>query len=99
MCQGCCGEASPASSSIGGVPMALSAWWQGDPLPALAPLSGFRAGVEHDVDLLAGLTSLPREELRARFDAGHRAYLARLDDTAVAYGWVATLSATVGELV
>ena len=77
--------------------MALWTWWRGDPLPILAPLSAFRVEVERDVDVLAPVTALEPAEVRARLDAGHRAFLARLGGAPVAYGWAATLAAAVGE--
>ena len=78
--------------------MALWSWWQGDALPDLAPLPTFRAGVERDADVLHPLAGLAAQEIAARLGAGHRAYVARLDGTPVAYGWVATLAAAIGEL-
>jgi GNAT superfamily N-acetyltransferase len=54
--------------------------------------------VEHDACVLHPLTGLTAEEIEACLGAGHRAYVARLDGTPVAYGWVATLAAAIGEL-
>jgi hypothetical protein len=78
--------------------MALATWWQGDPLPGLSHLPGFQVEVGTDVDRIAGLTSLEREEVVARLSAGHRIYIASLDGTPTSYGWVATLSSSIGEL-
>jgi hypothetical protein len=78
--------------------MALWTWWLGDPSPALAPLPAFRAGREDDLDLLVRLTGLDAGEVRSRLDSGHRAYVARLEDTPAAYGWVASMAASIGEL-
>jgi GNAT superfamily N-acetyltransferase len=78
--------------------MALATWWRGDALPTLAPLAGFRAGVTDDAALLAGLAALDPAEVRARLDGGHSPYVASLDGDPVAYGWVAGVGATIGEL-
>jgi GNAT superfamily N-acetyltransferase len=78
--------------------MALASWWRGDALPTPAPLAGLTIGVNDDVALISGLTGLLPDEVTARLDAGHRCYLARLDGLPVSYGWVATLSASIGEL-
>lgn len=78
--------------------MALATWWRGDALPQPAPLPGLRVGVCDDAEVIGGLTGLADDEVAARLAAGHRAYLAWLDETPVSYGWVATLSASIGEL-
>lgn len=78
--------------------MALWTWWQGDPLPALAPSDGLDTIVDREADKIAHLTALDTQEVADRLAAGHRAYLARLDGEPVAYGWVASLAASIGEL-
>jgi GNAT superfamily N-acetyltransferase len=78
--------------------MALATWWGGDPLPPLAPLAGFSAGPTRDEEILARLNNLPPAEVRRRLRAGHRPYLAYIEGTPVAYGWVATRQAEIGEL-
>ncbi|HET7035186.1 MAG TPA: GNAT family N-acetyltransferase [Thermomicrobiaceae bacterium] len=78
--------------------MALSTWWQGDPLPELAPLPGLTVAACADVARLAAINGIAAGEAEARLAAGHRAYLAALDGEPVAYGWVATVGADVGEL-
>jgi GNAT superfamily N-acetyltransferase len=78
--------------------MALATWWQGDALPELSRLPGFQVEIGADVDQIAQLTSLERDEVVARLDAGHRIYIASLDSTPTSYGWVATLSSSIGEL-
>jgi GNAT superfamily N-acetyltransferase len=52
---------------------------------------------DNDVTL-ARLNRIPLAEVRARRRDGHRPYVAYLDDAPVAYGWVATRSASIGEL-
>jgi GNAT superfamily N-acetyltransferase len=78
--------------------MALASWWGGDPLPPLSPLTGFSAGPTHDEQILAHLNGLAPAEIRRRLQAGHRPYLGYLAETPVAYGWVATRQAEIGEL-
>jgi GNAT superfamily N-acetyltransferase len=78
--------------------MALATWWQGDPLPTLSPLPGFHVEVGEHVDQIARLTSLERGEVTARIGAGHRIYIASLGGAPTSYGWVATLSSSIGEL-
>ncbi len=78
--------------------MALATWWGGDTLPSLSPLAGFSAGPTHDEPTLARLNNLPPAEIRRRLRAGHQPYLAYLNETPVAYGWVATRQAEIGEL-
>lgn len=65
------------------------------PLPHDASLDCHR---EDDADLLASLQSRPVDDIRRRFIDGHRAYVARLDGEPAAFGWVATATATIGEL-
>lgn len=78
--------------------MALATWWRGDHLPALTPLPGFDAGPTEDAALPARLAGLDMGEVQKRLAAGHRPYVAWLDSEPVAYGWVATDTAQIGEL-
>jgi GNAT superfamily N-acetyltransferase len=78
--------------------MALSTWWHGDALPHLATLPDLAVHVETDVTRLADLTDLEPGEVAARLVAGNRPYVATIDGQPAAYGWVATIAATIGEL-
>ncbi|HET8522744.1 MAG TPA: hypothetical protein VFL82_05895 [Thermomicrobiales bacterium] len=78
--------------------MALATWWRGDFLPQLSPLSGFQVEVGTDVTRIAALISLGEGEVETRLAAGHRIYIAMLDGRPTSYGWVATLSSSIGEL-
>jgi GNAT superfamily N-acetyltransferase len=53
---------------------------------------------ETDANIMAGLQSKNEDDMRRRFDEGHRAYVARIDGVPAAWGWVATRTAAVGEL-
>lgn len=78
--------------------MALATWWIYDPAPHLPGRLRFHGRPAADDAGLARLNRLPLTEVRARRAAGHRPYLGYLDDQPVAYGWVATHTASIGEL-
>ncbi len=78
--------------------MALAAWWSSDPLPSLSPLPGFAATVASDAVSLARINRITADEVKARRAAGHRPYIGYLDAIPTAYGWVATDTASIGEL-
>ncbi|MCC6453810.1 MAG: GNAT family N-acetyltransferase [Caldilineaceae bacterium] len=78
--------------------MAFAIWWQGDLLPALSEINGFSAGIEDDAQLLARMAKLEVSEVERRLHEGHRPYVARIGNEPVAYGWVATQRAHIGEL-
>ncbi|MCQ3930779.1 MAG: GNAT family N-acetyltransferase [Chloroflexi bacterium] len=78
--------------------MALATWWKNDPLPLLRPLANFTTGLANNHLLMARLNRLPIDEVRQRLQAGHRPYIGYWEGQPVAYGWVATESASIGEL-
>jgi hypothetical protein len=78
--------------------MALATWWRSDTLPSLPVIPGFHAAVSDDDVMLARLNRIPLVEVRARRRDGHRPYVGRLHGIPVTYGWVATRSASIGEL-
>jgi GNAT superfamily N-acetyltransferase len=51
-----------------------------------------------DIDQITRVTALAAEEVGARLAAGHRIYIASVDGIPASYGWVATVSASIGEL-
>jgi GNAT superfamily N-acetyltransferase len=65
--------------------MALATWWHGDALPALPPLTGFRAAATDDVTLVARLDALTEEEVRARLPGHHRPYVATIGELGVSF--------------
>ena len=69
-----------------------------DPSPTLMPLAGFEVHQVWDATFMARLQNRTVEEMSARFDAGHRAYVAWRNEEPAAWGWVATSSAHIGEL-
>ena len=78
--------------------MTFATWWRGDHLPTVPPLKGLIAGTTDDTGLLAALAHLDIAEVQRRRHEGHRPYVAWLDNQPVAYGWVATQRAQIGEL-
>ena len=66
--------------------------------PALAPLPGLAVAREDDAFIMATLQGRTMEEMQRRFADGHRAYVATIYGVPVAWGWVATRAATIGEL-
>jgi len=69
-----------------------------DASPALMPLAGFEVHQVWDAEFMARLQNRSVNDMHARFDAGHRAYVAWRHEEPAAWGWVATTSAHIGEL-
>lgn len=69
-----------------------------DPMPAIAPLPSLSVRAESNVAAMAQLQQRDEAEIERRFNARHRAYVACIDDRPVAWGWVATDTASIGEL-
>ena len=65
---------------------------------ALPPLVFMSVRRESNAWRMAALQSRSVHEIQERFDAGHRAYIAQMNGTPAAWGWVATRSAVIGEL-
>ncbi len=80
------------------IPMAFATWWRSDHLHKLPSLAGFYAGPTNDAAMLSQLADLEIAEVQRRLHEGHRPYVAWLDNQPVAYGWVATQTASIGEL-
>lgn len=78
--------------------MPFGTWWRGDALPNLAPLPTFSASTSTDIPLIAQLANLSEQEVRNRIQKENRSYIAFMDDTPVAYGWVATQKSGIAEL-
>ncbi len=70
--------------------MPFGTWWRGDFLPDFSPLPPFSARLSTDTQLIAHLTHLPEQEINVRVQDGNHPYIAFMDDTPVAYGWIAT---------
>jgi ribosomal protein S18 acetylase RimI-like enzyme len=78
--------------------MPLAARHHDDPAPPLVPAPALTIAREEDAAFMAALQRRDEAEIAARFAAGHRAYVARWEGEAAAWGWVATRSAVIGEL-
>lgn len=78
--------------------MALATWWQGDPLPDLAPLAHFSAHPSTDISLLASLVQVKEDKIRSRIQSGSVPYVAYIDQVAAGYGWVASKAGDVIEI-
>jgi ribosomal protein S18 acetylase RimI-like enzyme len=69
-----------------------------DPVPPLPPLPGLVVAPEPRAGVMAALQERDEAAMRHRMAAGHRAYVAWRDGAAAGWGWVATRTATIGEL-
>ena len=69
-----------------------------DPAPMLTPLPDLIVRREDAPAFMAALQGRTEAEMTARFDDGHRAYVALLADEPAAWGWVATRTARIGEV-
>lgn len=78
--------------------MPISLRLASDLVAPLSPLDGIAFRRVTDASVMALAQERAPEAMRARFDDGHRAYVAVRDDVIVAWGWVATQRATLGEL-
>ena len=78
--------------------MPFAARHRTDPTPSLASLAGLDIRRELDVAVIAALQQRDASEIVRRFEAGHRAYVARLNGAPAAFGWSATRSAEIGEM-
>jgi GNAT superfamily N-acetyltransferase len=67
-------------------------------MPALASLPALEVHRVWDADFMAGLQTRAVETIEQRFADGHRAYVAWVHEEPAAWGWVATRTATIGEL-
>jgi ribosomal protein S18 acetylase RimI-like enzyme len=78
--------------------MPLATRHRDDPAPLLPPLPALVVRRERGAAAMAALQGKAEEEMRRRFAAGHRAWVASLDGAPAAWGWVATRTAEIGEL-
>src|SRR3954465_2007669 len=69
-----------------------------DPFVELSPLAALEVHHVWDAAFMAGLQVRADAEINDRFEAGHRAYVAWWHEQPAAWGWVATRTASIGEL-
>lgn len=78
--------------------MSFAARHRDDPMPELQPLVNLSIARVDDVTQMSLLQERHVDEIAGRFHAGHRAYVARLNAAPAGWGWVATRTASIGEL-
>jgi GNAT superfamily N-acetyltransferase len=69
-----------------------------DPMPPLSPLDTLEVHHVWDAAFMAELQQRRESDIADRFADGHRPYVAWHDEQPAAFGWVATRSASIGEL-
>lgn len=82
--------------------MALGIWQTGDPLPLLPPphttLTSFTIQHVTHIAQISQLNKISQQEVTERLQHQHHFYLATVEDTPVAYGWVAHAKGEIGEI-
>ena len=78
--------------------MSLALRHTAHPFAAPAPLAGMRVVRISDARFMAQLQRKPEPAVQQRYAEGHRAYVALVEGEPAAWGWVATRTATIGEL-
>src|SRR5215208_3655384 len=78
--------------------MPIAVRHRGDVSPDLTPLPGLIVSLEAGPEVMAKLQNKSSQEMAQRFADGHRAYIAWKAGEPVAWGWVATRTARIGEL-
>src|SRR5690349_17167180 len=69
-----------------------------DPSVALSPLDALEVHHVWDVAFMAELQQRREADIAERFANGHRPYVAWRNEEPAAFGWVATRTASIGEL-
>jgi GNAT superfamily N-acetyltransferase len=69
-----------------------------DPMPALAPSEALEVHEVWDAGFMARLQGRAIDDIEARFADGHHAYVAWWNEEPAAWGWVATRTASIGEM-
>jgi len=78
--------------------MAFATRHRDDFCQALTPLEGLEVHHVWDAAFMAALQGRDEAEMQRRMDAGHRPYVAWMNEQPAAWGWVATEVASIGEL-
>lgn len=78
--------------------MSLAIRYRTDAAPAVEARVSIEIRPESSVAVMAALQGRSPDEMAKRLDAGHRAWTAWRDGEPAAFGWLATRSATIGEL-
>jgi hypothetical protein len=78
--------------------MSLATRHRDDPMPVLPELRCLSIARVADASQMSLLQRRRVDEIARRYDAGHRAYVAQLNGEPAGWGWVATRTASIGEL-
>lgn len=78
--------------------MALFTFWYGDNHTTLDKTSNITIQKEFDVTLLVSLMNLDTQKIERRFQDGNEAWLVKLEDQPVSFGWLCRGKAGIGEL-
>jgi GNAT superfamily N-acetyltransferase len=78
--------------------MPLALRHRDDPVPEMTPLAELTIVRETSAARMAAIQNRAEHEIAARFDGGHRAYVALWGGEPAAWGWVAVRAAEIGEL-
>jgi GNAT superfamily N-acetyltransferase len=78
--------------------MALFTLWHGDDYATPKRMGNLTIQKEFDVAALASLMNLDEHKIAKRFQEGNEAWVARLEDEPVSFGWVAHGRVRIGEL-
>src|SRR4051794_13040850 len=73
-------------------------WWRGDPLPSIPMPSDLLIERLPFMRVVGTIPGTEDAEVCRRLEHGHRLWQARVGDCKVAWGWVATLEASIGQL-
>ena len=76
----------------------IAARHRNDPTSPFPPLPGFSVRREMRAEVMAGLQNRSELDMGRRLWDEHRAYVASIDGEDVAFGWVATDMAMIGEI-
>jgi hypothetical protein len=73
-------------------------WQRGDPLPLVEPPAGLKIERAADASPLPRVLDFDPSEVEELRRDGHRLYVGRIQNRIVGHGWVATRTASIGEL-
>ena len=78
--------------------MALFTFWYGDDYTTPKKIDNLSIQKESDVATLASLMMLEEQKIEQRFQGGNEAWVVRLGNKPVSFGWLSRGSARIGEL-
>ena len=78
--------------------MSLYTFKKTDTLPSLKNIEGLNIRECSDINLLASIATTTASNIADRIRNGHKAFVAYFKNQPAAFGWIATRSATIGEL-